>query len=215
MAHMAVPSDGQNEYERAFENRLSEQKVRFARVDQSHRCVLGRTDIKTFDYVLYPKEGGCVLVELKGRVFRGGSLAGRKGLQCWVQGEDVTALEHWRERFAEEMAEVQAVFVFAYQVEKMAVDCDGLDVYDSGGRRFVFLAIRHEDYRRCMKRRSVRWKTVSLSAADFRQQSFPAEQIWRGQWNTNEHDDTNSGREDTGRRMSVSGGGDEPVGGVA
>jgi hypothetical protein len=214
MTHMGVQWDGQNEYERAFENRLCEQKVRFARVDQTHRCVLGRTALKTFDYVVYPESGGRVLVELKGRVFRGDSLAGRRGLQCWVLGEDVTALEHWRERFAEETAEVQAVFVFAYRVEKMAVDCDGLDVYDAGGRRFVFLAVRHEDYRRCMKRRSVRWKTVTLSADDFRRFSFSADQIWLGERNENEHEDTNGGGESPERRAFVACGGTESFGGV-
>ena len=203
MAHMGVLWDGQNEYERAFENRLCEQKVRFARVDQSHRCVLGHTEIKTFDYLIYPKRGGCVLVELKGRVFRGESLGGRRRLHCWVLGEDVTSLEHWRERFAEETADVRAVFVFAYRIEKMAVDCDGLEVYDEGGRRFVFLAIRHEDYRRCMKLRSVRWKTVTLAADDFRRGCFPAEQIWLGERNGNEHEDTNGSGDNTEGRISV------------
>lgn len=170
--------EGQNDYERAFEHWLSDEGVRFARVDQTHRCVVGAAAIKTFDYLVYPHRGGCVLVELKGRVFEGATLAGRKGLQSWVQAEDTAALEQWETRFSAAMPQAEAVFVFAYQIAKMAVDEDGLAVYDDGGRRYVFLAIRLSDYRRGMKLRSVRWKTVSLSAGDFRRYSFPAEQLW-------------------------------------
>lgn len=177
---MCAKRDGQNDYERAFEGWLGEQKVRWARVDQTHRCVLNEAPAKTFDYLIYPKPDGRVLVELKGRLFRGASLAGRRGLQCWVFAEDVAAMGQWQRRFARESPDTQAVFVFAYRIEKMAVEYDGLDVYDDDGRRYVFLAIRHEDYRRCLKRRSPRWKTVTLSASDFRTLCFPAEQSWIG-----------------------------------
>lgn len=134
-----------------------------------------------------------MLVELKGRVFHGASLAGRRGLECWVLGEDVSALGVWRERFTREHPQTEAVFVFAYRLEKMVVEEDGLEVYDVGGQRYIFLAIRHEDYRRCMKQRSPRWKTVTLSAGDFRAFCFPAERIWLGDEYDHERNDTNAG----------------------
>lgn len=177
---MAGKTEGQNEYERAFEGWLSEQQVRFARVDQTHRCVLNDAPAKTFDYLIYPEQDRRVLVELKGRIFRGASLAGRSGLQCWVFAEDVAALGQWQERFEREGTPAEAVFVFAYRVEKIAVEYDGLGVYDYAGRRYVFLSVRHEDYQRCLKRRSRRWKTVTLSADDFRTLCFPTEQCWLG-----------------------------------
>lgn len=211
---MQAGREGQNEYEQAFEAWLRDEGVRFARVDQAHRCVLGAGEIKTFDYVVRPREGVCVLVELKGRLFEGLTLAGRKGLQCWVLAEDAEALEHWRQRFSREQTGVEAVFVFAYRLEKPAVDEDGLAVYDIGGRRYVFLAIRLADYRRWLRRRSVRWKTVSLSAADFRRHSFPAERLWLKKWNIDECDHRSIGPDGSERR-TVDGRADRAaVGGV-
>jgi hypothetical protein len=172
--------EGQNEYEQAFESCLAEAKVRFARVDQTHRCVLHDSQTKTFDYLIYLKGSGYVLVELKGRLFRGQSLARRTGLQCWVSAEDITALGRWQQRFACEQ-KTAALFVFAYRIEHMSIENDGLDVYDYDGRRYVFLCIRYTDYQRRMKVRSPRWKTVTLSAGDFRALCFPAERIWLGE----------------------------------
>ncbi len=112
----------------------------------------------------------------------------------------MSALEHWRRVFAAERADVEAVFVFAYRIEKPAVDEDGLRVYDDGGRRYVFLAVGLADYRRCMRRRSPRWKTVSLSAGDFRSVSFPAERIWTLKRTFDECDNHNIGEDNPGRR---------------
>lgn len=197
---MQAKREGPNQYEQAFEDRLRDEGVRFARVDQTHRCLLGKDEVKTFDYLIFPRGGGRVLVELKGRLFRGDSLAGRRKLQCWVQREDVEALGQWQRRFEQERPGAEAIFVFAYQIEKIAIDEDGLAVYDVAGQRYVFLAIRLEDYRRCMKRRSVRWKTVTLSAEDFRSLCFPAERIWLGLRNKNEYGNTNVGGDDPKRR---------------
>ncbi len=211
---MAMQRKGQNDYERAFEGLLREEGVRFKRVDQTHRCVVGHGEVKTFDYLIYPRQGGCVLVELKGRIFEGDTLAGRRRLENWALAEDAAALARWQERFMAETPETEAVFVFAYRINKIAADADGLAVYDDNGRRYVFLAIRLQDYRRCMKRRSPRWKTVSLSADDFRRHSFCAERIWLGLQNIDEYDHTNGGRDDSGRRTVIGAAGQRPVGGV-
>lgn len=176
--NMVAVKDIQNEYERAFEGWLAEQRVVCRRVDQTHRCVLGQASIKTFDYVVYPERGGCVLVELKGRIFEGDSLAERTRLERWVFDDDVASLELWQQRLSEVAAGVEAVFVFAYRLQLPWVDEDGLEIYDDGQRRYVFLAIRRQDYRRAMMRRSPRWKTVTCSADAFRAFSFPADQLW-------------------------------------
>lgn len=177
---MSGTRDGQNEYERAFEGRLAEQCVRFARVDQSRRCRFGRDTLKTFDYLIYSRQGGCVLVELKGRIFRGASLAGRTGLQTWVFADDVAALARWQRQFEIEFPQACGIFVFAYRIDQIAADCDGLEVYEVDGRRYVFLAIERRAYQSCMRPRSPRWKTVSCPAGDFRSLCFPVERLWLG-----------------------------------
>lgn len=175
---MVATKQIQNEYERAFEDWLAEHRVACRRVDQTHRSVLDNDSAKTFDYVIYPRDGGCVLVELKGRMFEGDSLAGRRGLERWVFDDDVNSLERWQRRLSGVVEGVEAVFVFAYWLQLPFVDEDGLEIFEDGGRRYVFLAIRRQDYHKAMQRRSPRWKTVTCSADAFRTFSFPAERLW-------------------------------------
>jgi len=175
---MVAVKQTQNEYERAFESWLCEHRIVCSRVDQTHRYVLDGGSAKTFDYVVYPRSGGCVLVELKGRIFEGDSLAGRRGLQCWVFDDDIRSLEQWQRRLSAAVEPTEAVFVFAYRLRLPFVDEDGLEVFDYGGQRYVFLAIRRQDYHKAMLRRSRRWHTVTCSAQAFRAFSFPAERLW-------------------------------------
>ena len=65
-------------------------------------------------------------------------------------------------------ADYVAAFVFAYRVAQVEVDYDGREAFPFGADRYLFFAVRAADYRRCMKRRSPRWKTVTLAAEDFR-----------------------------------------------
>ena len=155
-----------NQYERAFENWLVDNRIRYEAVDESKRRVFGRSDIKSFDYLLYPANQRAIIVELKGRSFKGTGFAKLAGFECWVTADDVDGLAKWQETFGPEHA---AVFVFAYKIEKVDVDADGRDVYDFAGDRYVFFAVKLDDYRRFMKRRSPKWETVTLPADKFRQ----------------------------------------------
>lgn len=175
---MVAPKQTQNEYERAFERWLREHRAVCSRVDQTHRHVLDGGSVKTFDYVVYPRGGGCILVELKGRVFEGDSLAGRRGLERWVFDDDVRSLARWQQRLSAVVEPTEAVFVFAYRLQLPFVDEDGLEVFEVDGRRYVFLAIRRRDYHKAMLRRSPRWHTVTCSADAFRTFLFPAERLW-------------------------------------
>jgi hypothetical protein len=175
---MVAAKQVQNAYERAFEDWLAEHRVACLRVDQTHRYVQENGSAKTFDYVVYPREGGCVLVELKGRVFEGDSLAGRCGLERWVFDDDVRSLAFWQQRLSAVVEPAEAAFVFAYRLQLPWVDEDGLDVFEQDGQRYVFLAIRRQDYHKAIQRRSPRWKTVTCSADAFRAFSFPAERLW-------------------------------------
>jgi hypothetical protein len=87
-------------------------------------------------------------------------------MECWVGTEDVEGLGQWQKLFGPEHT---AVFVFAYKIEKIDVDLDGREVYEFDSNRYVFFAVKLDDYRRFMKRRSPRWQTVTLPADKFRQ----------------------------------------------
>jgi hypothetical protein len=157
-----------NHYERAFASWLKENRVPFVRIDQSRREDLIEGRPKSFDFLLCPNGPRRLLVEVKGRTFHGVSLAGRKGLDCWITAEDGRAMKTWRRLFESRQTSDRAIFVFAFQLERIDTDPDGLCVYEFEGRRYVFFVISAADYLRRMKQRSPRWRTLTLSADDVR-----------------------------------------------
>ncbi|MHC4680208.1 MAG: HYExAFE family protein [Planctomycetota bacterium] len=154
-----------NHYERAFENWLIDSRIPYEAVDEHKRAPFGRTDVKSFDFLLHPRKEQTIIAEVKGRTFKGASLAKLAGLECWVTAEDVDGLLKWQKALG---AGHRAVFVFAYRMENIDVDFDGRDVFEFDANRYLFLCIRLDDYRTFMKRRSPKWKTVTLPAEKFR-----------------------------------------------
>ena len=154
-----------NHYERAFENWLMDHRIEYVAEYQHERASFGRVDIKSYDFLLYPHRRP-IIVEVKGRKFKGTSLAKLSGFECWVTAEDVDGLLTWQQVLGEGH---QVIFVFAYKMENVDVDCNGRDVFDFDANSYLFLCVRLEDYRKYMKRRSPKWRTVTLPADKFRQ----------------------------------------------
>lgn len=154
-----------NHYERAFENWLIDNGVKYAVVDEGKRAILGKSDIKSFDFLLYPDDEQIIIVELKGRKFKGINLSKLAGFECWVTTEDVDGLTMWQQAFGQNY---RAIFVFAYKIENIDVDFDGREVFEYDQNRYLFLGISLENYRRFMVRRSPKWQTVTLPADKFR-----------------------------------------------
>jgi hypothetical protein len=154
-----------NHYERAFENWLMDHRIEYVAEYQHERATFGRVDIKSYDFLLYPHSRP-IIVEVKGRKFKGTSLAKLTGFECWVTAEDVDGLLTWQQVLGEGY---QAIFVFAYKMENIDVDCNGRDVFDFDANRYLFLCVTLENYRKYMKRRSPKWRTVTLPADKFRQ----------------------------------------------
>ena len=131
-----------NLYEQAFECYLSENKLPFIWIDQSTRREFQSGPVKNFDFLVNPDSDASILVELKGRTFKGTSLAGLKGLDGWTTFEDVQALSQWLAFFRKDKPAARAIFVFAFRFENIDVETDGWDVYDYSGERFLFLEDR-------------------------------------------------------------------------
>jgi hypothetical protein len=163
----SIMSHAPNHFETAFENWLIENRVQYVQVDQRKRASIARTKIKSFDFVLYPARlaAESLIVEVKGRIFRGKSLARLGGLQCWVTMEDVRGLLRWEEVFGSNHA---GMFVFVYELANVDVDADGRNVFEYDGKRYFSVGLKLSDYSGCMRMRSPRWQTVMLGAADFR-----------------------------------------------
>jgi hypothetical protein len=171
-----------NHYERAFESWLIDNHIRYSTIDERKRAELpalvrsaeasGLCKFKSFDFLLYPRNQQVIIAEVKGRSFKGTSFAKLAGFECWVTAEDIGGLTKWQEVFsAGRLTAGQghtAVFVFAYKIENIDVDFDGREVYDFDANRYIFFAVKLDDYREFMKRRSPKWQTVTLPADKFR-----------------------------------------------
>ncbi|MAY74838.1 MAG: hypothetical protein CMJ31_09040 [Phycisphaerae bacterium] len=114
--------------------------------------------LKTFDLVVYRDPAPHALVEVKSRrvSVRGGRVTRR---ECWVTLEDVESLIGWQTLFGQGF---QAIFAFVYPlVDPLNANSLGPSfVVDN--RSFGLLTIGVDDYRREMRVRSHRWRTVDL-----------------------------------------------------
>ncbi|MCC5828102.1 MAG: HYExAFE family protein [Phycisphaeraceae bacterium] len=133
--------------------------------------------LKSFDFVAYRPEGrgANLLLDVKGRkcAFRGrggGRGRGRGTLQCWVTLDDVTSLGRWIELFG---AGFDAAFVFVYLCDRQPADGFFPETFVHRGRWYGLACVPVEAYARKMRRRSARWATVDLAAADFEQLAGP------------------------------------------
>lgn len=157
--------DFTDHYERAFENWLIDNKVKYTAINQSKRTEFNKSKIKSFDYLIYPPNQQTIIAEVKGKLFKGKSLENLANLECWVSVEDVDGMKNWQRMFGENH---RAVFIFAYRIENIDVDFDGRRTYEYKKRKYMFFAVNLEDYTKFMKIRSPKWKTVNLPADKFR-----------------------------------------------
>ncbi len=176
-----------NEYERAFEGYLADNRVGYSAVDQCRRGVFGGDKIKSFDFVVEVvrscgESGKVFIAEVKGKKFKGTSLAKMTGMECWVGFDDVTGLTEWEKLLSAESAggPVEAVFVFVYGFENFDVEDDGQLVYEFEGRKYLFYCVRLADYAEAMKVRSPGWETVTLGAGKFRELAMPLDKLLFG-----------------------------------
>ena len=130
--------------------------------------------VSRFDFFLYPPNQPTIIAEVKGRKFKGTTFEKLTGFECWVSAEDVEGLANWQRVFGPSHL---AVFVFAYKIENVDVDFDGREVYESSAGRYVFFAVRLDEYRQYMKLRSPKWGTLTLPAEKFRQSAVQMQQL--------------------------------------
>jgi len=164
-----------NHYERTFENWLIDNHIQYVTVDEQKQAEFpasirsaearGLCKFKSFDFLLYPRNQQVIIAEVNGRAFKGTSFAKSAGFECWVTAEDIEGLAKWQEVFGQGHT---AIFVFAYKIENIDVDFDGREVYDFDANRYMFFAVKLDDYREFMKQRSPKWQTVTLLADKFR-----------------------------------------------
>lgn len=148
-------------YEKAFEAWLKDNGFKYIPIDQHKRFTYSKGNIKSFDFVFSPPGDVAYMAEIKGRKFSGKTFASFGSLQNWATTDDVKGLDDWVKIFENKY---QGLFVFVYDLKNVDVDTDGREIFEFNNKRYVFIAVRLEDYKKCATPRSKKWQTIHLSA---------------------------------------------------
>lgn len=155
-------------YEAAFEAYLRERGIPYVAVDEAKKALFANAKLKSFDFVVYSKEGPNRLVDVKGRQLRNRSA--RRGFETWAEEQDVLDLMQWEQVFGEGF---KAMLTFVYWIDPPLTPEAGM--YEFRDRWYLLMGIDLAEYRNHMRRRSEKWETVALPAESFRQLARPIE----------------------------------------
>jgi len=161
-----------NHYELAFEAWLRGQRRPYVPVNEARRPLMGDGSLKSMDFIVYSTEGPHLLVDIKGRRFPRPGEPGH-AWESWATADDVESLMRWEECFG---GDFRAAFVFAYDLDVAHV-AGHADVWTFRDRTYAFYGVLVEEYLTVMRRRSQKWETVSLPAADYRRLRRPFGQL--------------------------------------
>jgi len=158
--------DRSNHYEAAFEAYLRDARLGYIAVDESRRSSLDDEPVKSLDFIVHGLRGAKLLIDVKGRKFPGTE---RRKLvhvwQNWSPQDDIDGLERWEQHFGEGY---RSLLVFVYHILPVVELAPGTpDLWHWRGRRYLMRAVAVSDYKRAMRVRSPKWKTVHLPRRAF------------------------------------------------
>jgi hypothetical protein len=165
-------------YDNAFEYYLRAKAIPYVGVDEARKALYGPKKLKSFDFVVYASTGPNLLVDVKGRKHTGKS---RSQLDNWVTEDDVKDLEQWQRVFGQGFT---AAFVFLYWCAAQPPDALFHEIFEYRERWYAVLGVPLDEYRRHMKPRSAKWKTVSVPAAIFGRIAQPLSELLGGAVNS-------------------------------
>ncbi|MFT3787092.1 MAG: HYExAFE family protein [Tepidisphaeraceae bacterium] len=155
-------------YEAAFEACLRDKAVPYVAVDEAKKALFHSSSLKSFDFVVYSKQGPNLLVDVKGRECRTNSR--KRSLQTWATQEDVDDLTQWEQVFGEGF---KGMLCFVYHIDPPIAPEPGMFLH--GQDWYWMFGVDLAEYRNRMRKRSEKWKTVALPMGDFRQLARPIE----------------------------------------
>jgi hypothetical protein len=156
-------------YEAAFDAYLRKRGIAVMPVVEARRSYLDSADVKSPDFIVVAPSDAKLVVDVKGRKFPGTGKGGkpRNIWHNWCEREDVLSLASWADRFG---GGFRGVLAFAYDLDlRVELPPGTPDLFAFRGRLYLFRGVPVDDYRRHMRTRSPRWKTVYLLADDFRE----------------------------------------------
>jgi len=158
-----------NHYEAAFEAYIRSLRVPCVAVDEAKRALFGDEGVKNPDFLLYPRWGPNLVVEVKGK--RGKNAKGRRDWENWVTTDDLDGLDRWQETFGPGF---RAVLAFAYAEPLPPFPLPkGDGAFEFRLRAYRFWAVGLDDYVAHLRSRGPAWKAVAMARAAFRRRVRP------------------------------------------
>src|SRR2546423_14786347 len=140
-------------YEAAFEAFLREKGIPCVAVDEAKKALFANAKLKSFDFVVYSKNGPNLLIDVKGRQVRDRS--SRKGFETWATEQDVNDLMQWEQVFGDGY---KAVLAFIYWIDPPLAPEAGMFTYK--GRGYLVKGIDLWENCSQIRPRSLKWETV-------------------------------------------------------
>ena len=153
-------------YEAAFEGFLREKGIPYVAVDEAKKALFAKSELKSFDFVVYSKTGPNLLVDVKGRSAR--NKPASRANETWATERDVADLIQWENVFGDGF---KAIFAFVYWIDTPLLPEP--DMFEFKDRWYRMVGIDLTEYRDHMRRRSAKWETVALSADHYRALARP------------------------------------------
>lgn len=162
-------ADRSNHYEAAFEAYVRSLRIPCVAIDEARRAVAGEGDLKSPDFLLYPRSGLNLVVEVKGKL--GKNASGHRRWENWVTTDDLDGLVRWQELFGPSF---RSLLAFSYAERPPAF---GLPPGEGGfsfrGRIYRFWAVALDDYIAHLRSRGPSWKAVAMARMEFRRRVRP------------------------------------------
>jgi hypothetical protein len=158
-----------NHYEAAFEAYIRSIRVPCVVIDEARRAVYGQEGVKNPDFLLYPRLGPNLVVEVKGK--RGKNAQGRRPWENWVTTDDLDGLVRWQEMFGPGFRAILA-FVYAEPLQPFPLPGEN-GAYAFRGLDYRFWAVGLDDYIAHLRSRGPAWKAVAMARAAFRRRVRP------------------------------------------
>lgn len=143
-------------------------------VDEQRRALSSDGSLKSLDFIVSPAVGPRLLIDIKGRQFPGADRSAAAKWNNWTPEADLGQIARWEELFGEGF---RGLLVFAYETDEPARFMELAPFFEFRERYYAFYGVWMDEYRERVRRRSVSWETVDLSAADFREIRFRLEQL--------------------------------------
>ena len=159
-----------NLYEAAFEANIRSLNVPCVAIDEWRRPVSVEGSLKNPDFLVYPRMGKNLVVEVKGKLAKDAS--GKRPWENWVTTDDLAGLERWQQMFGPGFV-AALVFVYAEESQDYPLPESSDTGFPFRGLVYRFWAVALDDYVTHLRSRGMAWKAVAMAREAFRSRVRP------------------------------------------